>query len=72
MPPSGNLYCAVGSLKRSGVLPPQKDRFVEIPEQVRNMLDEVSDSVYAVSIEFTDAAGNRWERDPRGALVPRT
>ena len=36
------------------------------------MLDEVSDSVYAVSIEFTDAAGNRWERDPRGALVPRT
>ena len=35
-------------------------------------MSEVSDSVYAVSIEFTDASGNRWERDPRGALVPRS
>jgi hypothetical protein len=54
------------------VLPPRTDRFIEIPEQVRNQMSEVSDSVYAVSIEFTDAAGNRWERDPRGALVARS
>jgi hypothetical protein len=48
------------------------DRFVEIPEQVRDMIDQVDDSIYVVSVEFTDAAGNRWERDPRGALVPRS
>jgi hypothetical protein len=54
------------------VVPPESDRFYEIPEQVRNMIDQVNDSIYVVSIEFTDAAGNRWERDPRGALVART
>jgi hypothetical protein len=53
------------------VIPPQSDRFYEIPEPVRNMINEVSDSLYVVSIEFTDAAGNHWERDPRGALIPR-
>ena len=35
-------------------------------------MNEVSDSDYAVSIEFTDAAGNRWQRDAHGALVPRS
>ena len=52
------------------VFPPQTDRFVEIPEQVRTMMDLIDQSVYVVSIEFTDAAGKRWERDPRGALIP--
>ena len=61
-----------GPVEKIRVLPPRTDRFIEIPEQVRNQMREVSDSVYAVSIEFTDAAGNRWERDPRGALVART
>jgi hypothetical protein len=61
-----------GPVEKIRVLPPAQDRFVEIPEQVRDMLDQVSDSVYSVSIEFTDAAGNHWEREPRGALVPRT
>jgi len=61
-----------GPIEKIRVLPPQEDRFVEIPERVQNQMDAVSDSVYAVSIEFTDAAGNRWERDPRGALVSRT
>jgi len=37
-----------------------------IPEQVRNMFDQVNDSINGVGIEFTDAAGTRWERDPRG------
>ena len=36
------------------------------------MINEVSDSIHVVGIEFTDAAGNRWERDARGALVSRT
>jgi hypothetical protein len=44
--------------------PPKFDPFYEIPELVRNMIDHVSDSIYVVSIEFTDAVGNRWERDP--------
>ena len=61
-----------GPVEKIRLLPPRTDRFIKIPEQVRNQMSEVSDSVYAVSIEFTDAAGNRWERDPRGALVPRS
>ena len=35
------------------------------------MVDECNDNVYVVSIEFTDAAGHRWERDPYGALKER-
>jgi hypothetical protein len=54
------------------VFPPQSDRFVEIPEDVRDQIHEVNDKIYVVSIEFTDAAGNCWERDPRGALIPRS
>jgi hypothetical protein len=61
-----------GPVEKIRVLPPLQDRFIEIPAQVRNMIKECDDSVYAVSIEFTDADGNRWERDPRGALVPRS
>lgn len=50
------------------VLPPMDERHVMLPEQIRNQAEQCSDSVYTVSIWFTDAAGNRWERDPRGAL----
>jgi hypothetical protein len=60
-----------GPPSRIRVLPPQSQRFVEIPESVRNMIDQVGDDIYVVSIEFTDVAGNRWERDPRGALRGR-
>lgn len=61
-----------GPVEKIRVLPPLADHFVEIPKQVRNQIAEVSDSIYVVSIEFTDAAGNRWERDPRGALIARS
>jgi hypothetical protein len=54
------------------VISPQADRFYKIPEQIRTMMDQVDDTLYVVSIEFTDAAGNRWERDPRGTLTPRS
>jgi hypothetical protein len=56
------------------VLPPGEDRFVPIPAKVEAMFGNipVNDRTCTVSIEFTDAAGNRWERDPRGALVPRS
>lgn len=55
------------------VLPPMTDLPVEIPQRVHDMFGRipVSDRTCVVSFEFTDAAGNRWERDPRGALNPR-
>ena len=58
----------------TAVLPPVEDRFVVIPEAVRAMFGSITidDRTCAASVEFTDAAGNRWERDPRGALVPRS
>jgi hypothetical protein len=51
------------------IVPPEADRFVAIPRSVSHHAD---DSTCVVSIEFTDAAGQRWERDPRGALLPRS
>jgi hypothetical protein len=54
------------------VMPPQHDRFTEIPVQTRSMVSECNDSTYIVSIEFTDAARKRWRRDLRGALRPRS
>jgi hypothetical protein len=54
------------------VFPPQADRVVAIPEDGRKMFGELTDRTYVVSIEFTDAAGNHWERDARGDLVPRS
>jgi hypothetical protein len=61
-----------GPTERIRVLPPQQDRPVWIPENVWSQMTEVSDNNYVVSIEFTDAAGNRWERNSRGALNPLT
>jgi hypothetical protein len=56
------------------VLPPAAERRVDMPAAVRAMFGDhsVTDLNCVVSIEFTDAAGNRWERDPRGALNPRS
>jgi len=66
----GNWTAAMrgGPVERIRVIPPGADRFAEIPDQVRKMLDQCDDQVYVTSIEFTDAAGTQWERDPRGAL----
>ena len=61
-----------GPVERIRVLPPQADRFVIVPDNVRSQMNAISDSTYVVSIEFTDAAGNHWERNPRGAIVSRT
>jgi hypothetical protein len=57
-----------GPAERIRVIPPGDDRFVEIPDQVRKMIDQCDDQVYMTSIEFTDAIGVLWERDPRGEL----
>jgi hypothetical protein len=61
-----------GPVERIRVLPLQQDRHVAVPDNVWSQMTDVSGNDYVVSIEFTDAAGNRWERDPRGALVPRS
>jgi hypothetical protein len=54
------------------VIPPGTQKFVGIPEDVWTTYHTVSDDVYVVAIEFTDTAGNRWKRDPRGALEDLT
>ncbi len=57
-----------GAAEKIHVLPPQANRFVEIPRDVKSKHDQCDDQVYAVSIEFTDNVGVRWVRDARGAL----
>jgi hypothetical protein len=57
-----------GPPERIRVIPPESDRFVEIPDEIRE--DECNDRTYAVSIEFSDTAGVYWERTARGALEP--
>jgi len=59
-------------MERIRTLPPHEERFVAIPENVWSQMTDVSANSHVVSIEFTDAAGNRWERDPRGDLNART
>jgi nitrogen fixation protein FixH len=60
-----------GPVSMIRVLPPRSEQFVEIPYSVRNMISECNENTYAVSLEFMDAAENRWERDARGALKER-
>jgi hypothetical protein len=55
---------------RIRVIPPRSQKFVEILETIRTQRNECDDSAYVVSIEFSDAAGNYWERTARGALKP--
>jgi hypothetical protein len=57
-----------GPPERIRVIPPESDRFVEIPDEIRE--DECNDRTYAVSIEFSDTAGVYWEPTARGALEP--
>src|SRR5258708_2423038 len=52
-----------GPPDRTRVIPPRSEKFIPIPDQIKNMIDQCNDDIYAVSIEFTDTAGNRWERD---------
>jgi hypothetical protein len=59
-----------GPIERERVIPPDHQVFVAMPEEIRNMTSEVNDRVYVVSIEFTDAAGQHWVRNPHGGLEP--
>lgn len=59
------------SMERILVLPPGEMQFIPIPEAIANMINTIGREMYVVGIEFTDAAGYRWERDARGALKDR-
>lgn len=54
------------------IIPPDTTRHFPIPAEVRQQDPRCDNEVYAVSITFTDAAGNRWKRNARGALTPLT
>jgi hypothetical protein len=75
--PGGGNWVPVGQMATPPdeiicVFPPHTDRVVAIPEDARKVLGDLNGRTYVASIEFTDAAGNHRERDPRGVLVPRT
>lgn len=59
------------ALESIRVLPPHTERHLPIALDVAAQDPQVGADVYVASITFTDAAGNRWERDLRGALNPR-
>jgi hypothetical protein len=74
--PGGGNWVSVGQVEVPPdqiicVFRPKSDRTVAAPEKVQEMFGEVNDRRCVVSIEFTDANGSHWERDPRGALVSR-
>jgi hypothetical protein len=54
------------------VLPPTMERYVDMPDRVHAMYRplNVNDQTCVLSVEFTDAAGKHWHREPDGALNP--
>lgn len=56
------------SVEKLRAIPPQGTEFVDMPEAIRSQVDDISEAMYMAGIEFRDAAGNRWKRDPRGQL----
>jgi hypothetical protein len=50
------------------LLPPQTERHVAMPDDLARQIPGFTATTYVVGITFTDTAGNKWERDPRGAL----
>lgn len=71
--PGGREWIAIpyGSLPGPvTIVPPDTTRHFRIPAEVQQQDPRCDDEVYAVSITFTDAAGNRWSRDARGVLKP--
>jgi hypothetical protein len=52
------------------ILVPCSGLHVGLSQYAAPQPEEDDGRAYAVSIIFTDAAGNRWERDPSGAVKP--
>ncbi len=51
-------------------LVPPGEEHVEMPDHLRAEEANGNDQTWLVAIEFTDASGTRWLRDPRGMLAP--
>lgn len=61
-----------GHIPTIPIIRPQSDLFTGLPNEIsRKLPGRIDDTIYAVSVEFTDAAESRWERDARGALASR-
>lgn len=52
------------------VVMPHVDLSVILPREASPYPEEDSGRAYRPGLMFTDAYGNRWERDPRGVLSP--
>lgn len=50
------------------VVMPHTELHVILPREVSPYPEEDSGRIYRPSVMFTDASGNRWERNPRGVL----
>jgi hypothetical protein len=61
-----------GLVERIRLLPPRSDGFIPMSANVHSTFGNVSinAATCVVSIEFTDANGNQWERDPRRSRPP--
>jgi hypothetical protein len=49
---------------------PHTDLPVFLPKEASPYPEEDDGTAYRPSIKFSDAYGNRWERNPRGMLNP--
>jgi hypothetical protein len=49
---------------------PHTDLPVFLPKEASPYPEEDAGTAYRPSIKFSDAYGNRWERNPRGMLNP--
>ena len=54
------------------VIPPGGALLDRVPETIKHTIVNADTDSFAVGIEFTDAGGIRWERDPHGALKELT
>jgi hypothetical protein len=50
-----------GVSERIRIIPPHAEWFTEIPAGIKDKIYTCDDNTYVVRIEFTDAAGKRWE-----------
>jgi hypothetical protein len=69
--PSGGLKWRQGERYLGALrLVPPGEEHVEMPDHLRAEEADGSEQTWLVAIEFTDASGGRWLRDPRGRLEP--
>lgn len=72
MQPSGDWTTSPhgGPVERIRVIPPQSQPFIEIPDEVRNLLDQCDDQVTPRASSSPMRQGTDLDGDARGALQP--